>query len=178
MNKSARYVTVLRVALFLAFGLVVLDAALPLAWSAGETAWKAPARAARKKNPVPVDAKSIAIGKAAYVRECLSCHGPAGKGDGPQAKDLIKSPGDLASPAMWEQTDGELFWKITEGSRPMPSEEKLLTEEERWSAVNYIRTLSPRPAESAPKPASSPTSQPSSRPASQPSAARAASKPT
>ena len=44
--------------------------------------WKAPARAARKKNPIPPDEKSLAAGKAVYAKECASCHGDAGKGDG------------------------------------------------------------------------------------------------
>ena len=35
----------------------------------------------------------------------------------------------------------ELFWKITEGRKPMPSTKKSLTEEQRWQVVNYIRTL-------------------------------------
>lgn len=108
--------------------------------------WKAPARAARKKNPVAADEKSIAAGKAAYTRECFSCHGEKGKGDGPAAKDLEVSPGDLSNPKLWDQTDGALFWKITEGKKPMPSYEKTFSEEDRWNVVNYIRTLAPKPA--------------------------------
>ena len=109
--------------------------------------WKVPERAARKKNPFPADEKSIAAGKVVYIKECLSCHGATGKGDGPAAKDLQKSPGDLSNPKMWEQSDGALFWKITTGKTPMPTYEKLLTEEQRWHVVNYSRTLAPRPGE-------------------------------
>jgi mono/diheme cytochrome c family protein len=117
--------------------------------------WKAPERASRKKNPISADAASIAKGKTLYVKECLSCHGPAGKGDGPAAKDLEKSPGDLSSPKMKQQTDGSLFWKITEGKKPMPSYEKIFTEEQRWQVVNYIRTLTPQTGGSDPKPGKS-----------------------
>ena len=113
--------------------------------SSGE--WKAPLRAAQRKNPVTPDANSIAAGKTVYIKECLSCHGTAGKGDGSAAKDLTKSPGDLSNPKMWEQTDGALFWKITTGKSPMATYEKLLTDAQRWNVVNYIRTLAPRPPE-------------------------------
>jgi mono/diheme cytochrome c family protein len=110
--------------------------------------WVAPVRAAKKKNPVPADEKSMALGKAVYIRECLSCHGSTGKGDGPAAKDLIRKAGDLSSPKMWAQSDGALFWKISEGRTPMPTFEKLIKEEnDRWHVINYIRTLAPRPKE-------------------------------
>lgn len=112
--------------------------------------WKAPARAAKKQNPIPADEKSIAAGKTVYTKECYSCHGTAGKGDGPAAVALERSPGDLSKPKMWEQTDGALFWKITTGKKPMASYEKLLTEEQRWQVINYIRTLAPRPSEKNP----------------------------
>ena len=103
--------------------------------------WKAPARAARRKNPVPADEKSLAQGKAAYAAQCLSCHGPAGHGDGTAAKDLNPKPRDLSTPAIQEQSDGSIFWKLTEGKKPMPTFEKLLTEEQRWCVINYVRTL-------------------------------------
>lgn len=109
--------------------------------------WKAPGRASKRKNPVSADEKSLAAGKAIYVRDCLSCHGAAGKGDGPAAKDLPKKSGDLSDPKMWEQSDGALFWKISEGKAPMTGYEKMLGEEDRWHVVNYLRTLAPKPKE-------------------------------
>lgn len=114
-----------------------------LAQDAGET-WQAPARAARKKNPVPADDKSIAAGKVMYQQECRACHGDLGKGDGPSAKDLEKKPGDLSSPKLAQQSDGALFWKITEGKKPMPSYAQRFTDEERWSIINFVRTLAPK----------------------------------
>ena len=101
--------------------------------------WTAPARAARKKNPVTADEKSFARGKEVYVKECLPCHGSAGKGDGPSAKDLNPKPRDLSTPKIWEQTDGSLFWKLTTGRKPMPSFEKTVSEEDRWNVINYAR---------------------------------------
>ena len=102
--------------------------------------WKAPDRAARKKNPVPVSEESIQRGKQIYVRECQDCHGPGGKGDGPAAKDMPESP-DLGVSRVQKQTDGELFYKISAGRKPMPGAEKTLTDEQRWHVVNYTRSL-------------------------------------
>lgn len=119
--------------------------------SGGAQEWKAPARAARKKNPIPADEKSLAAGRAVYVKECLSCHGETGAGDGPAAKDLNPKPRDLRTPAMWEQTDGSLFWKLTEGKKPMPAYEKLLSEDDRWHVINYTRsTYAPKDKRTAP----------------------------
>ena len=107
--------------------------------------WKAPARAARKKNPIPRDQGSIGRGRAVYGRECQACHGDSGRGDGPKARELEKHPGNLSDAKMWDQTDGALFWKTTEGKKPMPTYDKLLTDNERWDVVNYTRTLAPQP---------------------------------
>jgi mono/diheme cytochrome c family protein len=98
------------------------------------------------KNPVPADATSIAAGKKIYLANCLACHGAAGKGDGPAAIACNPHPKDLSDPKIASQADGELFWKITEGKKPMPSYRKLLPENDRWTVIDYIRTLAPRPA--------------------------------
>lgn len=103
--------------------------------------WKAPARAARKKNPIPADADSLAAGKVVYTAQCAACHGPAGKGDGPSAKDLNPKPRNLSDPAIQAQSDGSLFWKITEGKKPMPTFEKLISDNDRWNVINLVRTL-------------------------------------
>ena len=108
--------------------------------------WIAPARAAKKKNPVETNEASLAKGKTVWVKECASCHGDKGKGDGPAVKDLEKKPEDLTLPKTLNQTDGALFWKITEGRKPMASYEKTLSEEDRWHVINYMRTLAPKPA--------------------------------
>jgi len=126
----------------LTVGLLLLPAC---ALCAEEGEWEAPAEALKVKNPVPADARSIARGKEVYTQECLSCHGAKGKGDGDAAATLKKKPADLSQTA--SDPDGELFWKITEGRRPMPRFGKRLSEEERWSVINYVRTLTPKSQE-------------------------------
>ena len=62
---------------------------------------------------------------------------PAGQGKIVGARGSV-----MAFKAVAAQTDGELFWKISEGHRPMPAFKKKLSEQERWQLVDYIRTFS------------------------------------
>ena len=103
--------------------------------------WTAPPEAAKEKNPIGSDAASIEAGKTIYKKSCNDCHGKKGKGDGPKSAELDKVPGDFTKADMKKETDGELFWKITQGKKPMPSLKKELTEEQRWQVINYVRSL-------------------------------------
>src|SRR5438477_13085420 len=129
--------------------IVPLMAALVVCCCLAEEEWRVPKRAASLRNPIASDAQSLAAGKIVYRKQCQSCHGGIGKGDGPGAKDLTVSPSDLSDSSLWSQSDGELFWKITEGKKPMPAFRKLLNDEQRWHVVNYIRTLAPKPTTQA-----------------------------
>ncbi len=106
-----------------------------------QTEWKAPESAKNVKNPIAADAAAIAAGKTVYVKECLQCHGKKGLGDGPNAATLDKSPEPLNTAKVTGQADGELFWKIKQGRKPMPSTSKTLTDNQRWQVVDYIRTF-------------------------------------
>jgi mono/diheme cytochrome c family protein len=124
-----------------AFGkvLTLAAAAAFLAASAGpalaQGEWKAPAEAKNTKNPV----KGVGNAPKSVETNCASCHGK-GKGDGPAAAALPVKPADWTSAKVQKETDGELFWKITNGRGPMPPW-KHLPEKERWEIVNFIRTL-------------------------------------
>lgn len=119
----------------------VFFCSLVAAQAAPHKEWKAPSRASRKKNPVAVDAASLELGKIVYTKECASCHGDTGVGDGPAAKNLEVHPGDLTKPSVAEQRDGALYWKITNGRAPMATFKKKLSDTERWQVTNYLRTL-------------------------------------
>lgn len=121
--------------------LVVVSSATHTIGQTDSDEWKVPAFKAKKVNRTPADQASIARGKTLFVQECLACHGETGRGDGPGAKDLEKSPGDLTNPQLWNQSDGALFFKITVGRRPMPSFRETFNSDERWHIVNYVRTL-------------------------------------
>ena len=106
--------------------------------------WAAPAAEARKKNPVAVNDSSVAAGQKVYLKRCVECHGKTGNGDGPDAADLGIHPAKLSNRAIQQQTDGELFWKITVGKKPMPNYGTRLSATDRWNVVNYLRTLGRR----------------------------------
>jgi len=106
--------------------------------------WVAPAAEARKKNPIPVNESSLAVGQRIYLQRCAGCHGKTGNGDGADAADLGIHPAKLSNAVVQEQTDGELFWKVTVGKKPMPSYRSRLSPTDRWNVINYLRTLARR----------------------------------
>jgi len=109
--------------------------------------WPVPPSAAQTKNPVAATEANIAAGKAIFMDKCVKCHGEKGAGDGPMAMMYDPPPADLSEPKMMNSMpDGEIFYKIAEGRAPMPSFKKLLTDEQRWQLVDYVRTLAPKPA--------------------------------
>src|SRR5947208_10428050 len=106
--------------------------------------WTAPAAEARKKNPVAINESSLAAGQKMYLKRCVACHGKTGNGDGPDAADLGIHPAKLSDPVVREETDGELFWKITVGKKPMPNYGTRLSPADRWNVINYLRSLARR----------------------------------
>jgi mono/diheme cytochrome c family protein len=106
--------------------------------------WTAPAAEARKKNPVATNELSIATGQKIYLKRCVACHGKTGNGDGPDAADLGIHPAKLSDPAVRQETDGALFWKISVGKKPMPNYGTRLSPSDRWNVINYLRSLARR----------------------------------
>ena len=121
---------------------LVAGAGSMAAWAQGE--WKAPADAKNTKNPLAAkktDKASLAEGKKLAETNCASCHGPEGKGNGPAAAALPPpKPADWTSAKVAAESDGEIFWKISNGRGAMPPW-KHLPDNQRWQLVNYIRSL-------------------------------------
>jgi mono/diheme cytochrome c family protein len=103
--------------------------------------WVAPASADKIVNPLKDDATAANAGKKLYKVLCAICHGTKGKGDGMGGAGLTPKPANFTSDAVQSQTDGAIFWKITEGRTPMASYKSSIPEKKRWQLVNYIRTL-------------------------------------
>jgi mono/diheme cytochrome c family protein len=108
--------------------------------AAHEEHWSAPAAAAKRKNPVSASLASIEQGKQLFAQNCASCHGPAGRGDGPAAAALKPQPANLAIMA-GHHSDGDLAWKIANGRGAMPPWKGMLSENQIWILVNYIKSL-------------------------------------
>ncbi len=105
------------------------------------SAWVAPASANKLNNPLAGIIKATDKGEKLFVQNCTTCHGTSGKGDGPTADMLDTKPANLTSSKVQKESDGALFWKITNGKGAMASYKKDLSEEQRWQLVNYVRKL-------------------------------------
>jgi len=103
--------------------------------------WAAPKSAQGTINPFAGNTSVLVDGKALYTANCSPCHGEKGKGNGPAAQALNPKPADHTSDVVQSETDGSLFWKLSEGRNPMPSYKAILSDKQRWELVAYIRTL-------------------------------------
>ena len=107
--------------------------------------WEPPKEADNVKNPLAGNAAVLKDAKVLYTTYCVPCHGEKGKGDGVGAAGLATKPADHSGSHVQLQTDGALFWELSEGHNPMPPYKSALTENQRWSLINYIRTLTKAP---------------------------------
>lgn len=104
--------------------------------------WAVPEYTKGLKNPFAGNIAATAEGKVIYEQMCVLCHGITGEGNGEAGLSLEKKPANfLTLKDIADDTDGEIFWKITVGKPPMASYDELLTEDQRWQLVNYIRQL-------------------------------------
>jgi mono/diheme cytochrome c family protein len=106
-----------------------------------QSKWAAPASAEKLINPLTGNSESIGEGKKTYESMCLVCHGEKGKGNGAASVSLSPHPANFLSIEVRHESDGAIFWKLSEGNPPMASYKTLLTETQRWQLVNYIRKL-------------------------------------
>lgn len=119
--------------------LLALFSAGVLLWSQNtnyqpDANWRAPEEATARKNPLAEKPELAAGGKKLFKRNCVECHGDSGQG--------LKKAADLQLPVVQNQSDGALFWKITNGNpdRGMPSFSGI-PELQRWQLVLHLRTL-------------------------------------
>lgn len=110
-------------------------------YSIHEGPWVAPKWADTLTNSNLSNPKFIKSGKGIYHSHCIVCHGDKGRGDGVSGFGLSVTPGDLNDLVTVNESDGAIFWKITNGKRPMMEYKFSLNDEERWQLVAYIRDL-------------------------------------
>lgn len=110
-------------------------------------------------NPLPKTLEVLDEGKRIWTRECMVCHGDAATGEGPYRQGIEPVPPDFSAQADYADfTDGDYFWRISEGVpwTAMPTWKEQYTENERWALVHYIREIF---IQNESKPATPPVSQ-------------------
>jgi mono/diheme cytochrome c family protein len=122
---------------FVSTAALILSAALV----AQPKPWVVPANSKSMKNPIAKSDGSTKAGLALYTKNCASCHGKAGLGDGVKARSLKDFPGDFSKADFQNQTDGDHFYKTKTGRGEMPKYEGKLSDDDIWNVVNYMRTL-------------------------------------
>ena len=96
-------------------------------------------------SPTGFTAASIVHGQRLFAQNCITCHGPSGQGNGTAAAGLRIKPADLTMPHVFAHSDGEMFWWLThgiddpEGGLAMPGFAGVLTDDDRWALIDYVR---------------------------------------
>jgi len=95
-------------------------------------------------NPLPSTPETILAGRIAFSHYCFTCHGLDGQNTGVPFAETVSPPvPSLKSPQVQKYTDGQLKSVIANGIFPsgMPASKDILSEEEIWSIVIYLRHL-------------------------------------
>ncbi len=101
--------------------------------------WDIPADKKAKNSYIKFDNTTAKDGEAIFTKNCKSCHGDLGKGNG--IKTLNPAPPELSGDLTQALTDGELMYILNIGRNAMPNFKNTLSEEERWKVISYIRSL-------------------------------------
>lgn len=134
MRGATRWIAVLAAATIIRFAVPHLD---PLLVEAYPTSFY--------RSPTGFSATAIADGAALFPPNCAACHGMDGRGHGPEATGLAVPPADLMARHLREHSDGELFWRLSHGfaapagGRTMPGFAGILSDDQRWALIDYIR---------------------------------------
>jgi len=98
------------------------------------------------KNPLQATADKIEAGKQAFGFYCVVCHGRDAQSTGVPFAGSISPPiPSLASAEVQRYTDGQLKWIIDNGLSPsgMPASKGVLSDDDQWAIVVYLRHLPP-----------------------------------
>lgn len=140
---SIRQPAHLKLRKFLFIALLAVICLLIVNWLTEQSKpWVVPDEYRTLRNPLVVTASNLDAARQLYRDDCAQCHGQTGKGDGPEAWMHRPAPADLTDAArMANTTDGQMFYQITEGRRPMPAFKKRMSDEQRWQLVLLLRSF-------------------------------------
>jgi len=117
------------------FTIVLLFAATGNVFSQTSTV---PPEAKGNTAPFLFTPETVKSGETIYNLNCKSCHGDPGKGN---HAALTPIPKDPASAEYQKNTDGEIFYILSNGRGLMPNFVNTLNEEQRWQVISYVRSF-------------------------------------
>jgi mono/diheme cytochrome c family protein len=113
---------------------------------AAEVKRRVTVRGKSDRNPLASTDENVRRGQQAFSSYCVACHGLDGQNTGvPFADAMSPSVPRLTAPEVQRYTDGQLHSIIENGLFPsgMPAARGILSDEEMWRIVLYIRHLPP-----------------------------------
>ena len=98
-------------------------------------------------NKSPITPVSLENGKEVFEKNCSTCHGLSGNGDGPMAKELNPRPAVLSDPKMTGDKntipyDNLEVINVGIANTSMKGWADILSEAQIWDVTYYIRTFS------------------------------------
>ena len=93
-------------------------------------------------NPLAVNAELLQRGRDRFDIYCAPCHGKTGDGNGITKKiGVMAAVANLHDKRLVEMTDGEVFNTVSNGKGVMGAAGPLLSIEDRWAVIAYLRAL-------------------------------------
>jgi len=101
---------------------------------------------ADQPNPFAATPENLEEGRMLYEKQCVFCHGMDAAGQTPEGIQFYPPVPSLVAPEL-ELTDGQMHFIVTNGIRytAMPAFEKVLTPDETWKTVLWVRRLAQQP---------------------------------
>ncbi len=103
--------------------------------------WTIPAEYKKMANPVAKDDANLKLGASSWAKNCASCHGKTGLGDGPKGRMTKTFPGDFSGAAFQGFSDGDMFYQTKFGRGEMPAYDKKIPDNEIWAMVHHMRSF-------------------------------------
>jgi len=104
--------------------------------------WIVPADRKARLSPSEFTPQNLIEGELIYKNNCMSCHGTPGQNN--FLRELNPQPGDPAGEEYQMNSDGELFYKVSEGRGQMPGFKNVLSQNDIWSLISYVRSFNPK----------------------------------